>query len=169
MSSMSNEPASHQNLWSMTADCTRQLVSYRYGIRFFGLLAGWVLLAFLFAPQSIVANALRLETYIQLGLVSSVNFVVAVFSVALLRVLNHRFPPVAPFKWMHRVVGDGGQAWGLPQFSLALVAAAPTPILLSTIYASEFSGWLIASDKTFGTTAHIVSVVVCMALSYVIG
>ncbi len=136
------------------ANWIRQLVRFRYGFLFVTCITLWVLVASAMAPHSIIANALKLDTYLQLTVLSAVNLVASVFSIVLLRILYDRYPPVRGPSWPRRMFGDRDAVWRSQQFELASCQAAVTPFLLSWRYGSEFSGWFMAGQVHYSDVAH---------------
>ena len=95
------------------------------------LLIAWVPLCLTIPVRAIVDNALLLETYQQLAVLTAVNTMALVFAVTILRVLNDRYGPSGIFPGAARLVGQGDSKWGIPQTLMVECGAVVTPLVLA--------------------------------------
>jgi len=151
----SNTAVEATDLWRPLA-LIRRLIDFRYGIAFIVILAGWTVATALWGPVAIVANAMKLETYLQLTAVVALNFVAVVFSVSLLRVLFERYPKEhGTAGWLRKLFGNGDVPWLATQYFAVILVGLPTPLVLSTTYGSEFSGLFAPSNTTVMQWMHV--------------
>jgi hypothetical protein len=128
----------------------RRMVELRFGIGFLVTLALWTVIVALFAPPEIIANAMRLETFVQLVAVITMNSIAAVFAVSLLRVLFKRYSQEHSISGRIRsIIGNGDEPWAISQLLVVFLVALPTPLVLLVIYGSELSGIFASTAKPY--------------------
>lgn len=116
----------------------RNIVLLRYGLAFLALVGLWSMALSLLAPDRVVGNGLRLETYAQLLFIAATNWMVTIFAVAVMRVLLVRYRLAKGRLWQW--IGDGNQPWSNIQFLLTTLISLITPCFVLFFYGSEFSG-----------------------------
>ncbi|MFM8174058.1 MAG: hypothetical protein ACKN81_10995, partial [Pirellulaceae bacterium] len=89
----------------------RVLMEQRFGLLFLGLLTCWVPIVRVFPARALLDNALLLESYPQLMLVSFLNAVAIVCSVAILRLLQDRRPSEVRLPCIDYWIGSGKSPW----------------------------------------------------------
>lgn len=146
-----------------------QIVNRRFGWTTFWLLVLWVPACTLLPLQSILDNALLLDSYMQLLLVTQLNTMALVFGVAVMRVMNTRFEPVGFLKWFQQVFGDGYSRWTYRQFALVVVAACVTPATLVIGYSSEFYGVPIEEVTNGAVAIHLLYATLAIAAGVLLG
>jgi len=161
-------PASKSG-WRFLGDLIRQGVHYRYGLGMLVLLSFWVAIVGGVAPQSIVGNALLLDTYGQLYCLATLNTMAAVFCLAILRILNGRYPSIGCWTGFRYWVGSGDSKWKRQQVILVGLVAVLTPLHLAIVYGSEFSGLLWAGQEVYGDTMHVILVSIVLPLGFATG
>jgi predicted acylesterase/phospholipase RssA len=117
----------------------RVLMEQRFGLLFLGLLTCWVPIVRVFPARALLDNALLLESYPQLMLVSFLNAVAIVCSVAILRLLQDRRPSEVRLPCIDYWIGSGKSPWTDRQWLLVGSSALVTPLCLVTWFGSEFS------------------------------
>jgi predicted acylesterase/phospholipase RssA len=117
----------------------RVLMEQRFGLLFLGLLTFWVPIVRILPARALLDNALLLENYPQLLLVSSLNGVAIVCSVAILRLLQDRRPPGISLSFIDHWIGSGKSPWTDRQWLLVGSSALVTPLCLVIWFGSEFS------------------------------
>ncbi|MFM8323579.1 MAG: hypothetical protein ACKN9U_01815, partial [Pirellulaceae bacterium] len=115
------------------------LMEQRFGLLFLGLLTCWVPIVRIFPARALLDNALLLENYPQLMLVSFLNAVAIVCSVAILRLLQDRRPSEVRLPCIDYWIGSGKSPWTDRQWLLVGSSALVTPLCLVTWFGSEFS------------------------------
>lgn len=126
-------------------------VRKRYGIGMLAALILWVPAGSLWFLEALTGNVFLLDTYLQLAFLTVVNSMAVVFAIAIIRVLNGRFPGKFATRWL----GDGSSPWATQHFRLATLFACVTPLLLAFYYGSEYSGVFYASKDAVSIFAHV--------------
>lgn len=111
-----------------------RVIRKRFGVLMLLALVAWPILGFWSVAQPIVANALLLDTYYQLGFLTMVNVVAFFFCFAILRLQNTR---LGGRNWS-RVAGDGQSPWRRSLIIRVIVLAVIAPVVLALCFGSEF-------------------------------
>lgn len=138
-----------------------RLIRKRYGIGMVAALVFWVPVGSLSPLEALAGNVFLLDTYLQLAFLTIVNTMAVVFAIAIVRVLNSRFPGMFVTRWL----GDGSSPWTAKHFLVSAAFACITPLLLAAYYGSEYSGIFY----TFKTTASRYTHVPCSFFAIVFG
>ena len=142
--------------------------SLRFGLGFVLVLALWPVVVAKVAPQSLAENAMLLNTYLQLGLVTALNFIASIFAVALVRLLNQRARP-KPIGWVDRLFGDANNDWTKSPWAVAVIISLPTPLVLVAKYGSDFEGILQTGEQQISVMKHAVYSLTTMSFSISLG
>jgi len=110
-------------------------INKRFGIGMMLGLLFWPLIGFISSMEAIVRNALLLESYVQLGFLTSVNSIAIFFCFAIQRRLNERHPG----GWWQFAFGGSSKPWGKRLGVCAFCAAALTPATLAIWFGEDFS------------------------------
>jgi hypothetical protein len=132
----------------------RVLMEQRFGLLFLGLLTLWVPIVRILPARALLDNALLLESYPQLMLVSFLNAVAIVCSVAILRLLQDRRPPGVRLPYIDHWVGSGKSPWTDRQWLLVGSSALVTPLCLAFWFGSEFSELQTDLEKKADWISH---------------
>lgn len=136
----------------------------RFGILMIMALAFWSFAGFVESFSSFLYNAMLLDSYTQLVVVTAVNVITVVFSIASLRLLNERIPGKILGRWF----GNGEKAWGTVQYVLAALIALITPLVLAFGFISEFPKiWLPHSVASL--IAIAIGIVLCWPMMLFMG
>ncbi len=149
----------------------RRFIELRFGLGFLATITLWAALT-RFAPAALIANAMRLETFLQFTVVATVNLLAATFAVSLLRVLFKRYPKEHEWSaWIRSTIGNGDEPWKSKQAATVLLASMPTPVVLLWQYGSEFSGIILPNDESCSVLIRIalgaISLLLSGAVAYV--
>lgn len=117
-----------QNSWFERA------IRKRFGIFMLVSLVSWPLLGFWSVAEAIVANALFLDTYWQLGFLTMVNVVAFYFCFAILRLQNQRLGG----RFWSRVAGKGNLTWNEALHLRNTILSLIAPAVLAACFGSEF-------------------------------
>ncbi|MFM7516385.1 MAG: hypothetical protein ACKO3V_05545, partial [Pirellula sp.] len=112
-----------------------RVIAKRFGYFMAISLLAWPLLTTIPALQSILRNVMLLDTYPRLFFFTFNNVIAFFFTTAILRVLYSRHPSDS---WLSRAIGDGASSWGRSRVWGVTIVALVTPILLATVFGSEF-------------------------------
>ncbi len=112
-----------------------RLIAKRFGYFMAISLLAWPLLTTIPALQSILRNVMLLDTYPRLFFFTFNNVIAFFFTTAILRVLYSRYPSDS---WLSTAIGDGASSWGRVRVWGVTIVALITPILLATVFGSEF-------------------------------
>lgn len=120
----------------------QRLIHQRFGLLLLVALIGWVPAAGVAPLRPIFGNALLVDTYQQLAFVALLNTIGAIFCVAVLRLLNARFPGA----WFGWLLGEADHPWETRQYLLASTIAIVTPLCLYARSAAELPPYSVLAD-----------------------
>ncbi len=110
-------------------------VRKRYGWMMLFFLLTWTGVGFVAPLKTLITNALLLDTYVQLAMLTGVNFVAVIFCLGIVRLLNHRFPSQGVLD----LAGNGTLPWSKSMKIATCLMAAVTPLVLVWKFNSEFA------------------------------
>jgi hypothetical protein len=142
----------------------------RYPWLMFWLLLLWVPAAMLLPMQAITANALLLDSYLQLLVLTVLNTMAIVFCIGLIRLMKNRIGITKCLPFLKLWVGDGTQPWGVRQLVLVVMASLVTPFCIACWSAAEFSGVLygtVQMEEGFSSLSHLVLSFIAIAAGIV--
>lgn len=112
-----------------------RFVAKRFGILMACSLLAWPLAAEIPQLDSMITNAMLLDSYPRLAFLTFTNVIAIFFAMSILRLLNHRNPGHGIFQ---AAIGDGAAPWGKRRLRCVTLIAVATPLLLSLQFDSEF-------------------------------
>ncbi|MFO0915508.1 MAG: hypothetical protein U0795_21270 [Pirellulales bacterium] len=143
-----------------------RLIHKRFGILLLIGLVGWVPAAGVAPLRPIFGNALLVDTYQQLAFVALLNTISGIFCVAVLRLLNDRFPGT----WMSWLLGNADHPWETRQYLLAASIALVTPLCLFWHSAPELPTYSILDELGIhGVANHLLAFVLAIPVSVGLG
>lgn len=162
---MSSNPVEPRDKRDPSVGWLERIVKKRYGIAMLLALSVWPLLGFIPQLESLVVNALLLDTYYQLAFLTVTNVVAFFFSFSMLRLLNSRNKGGS---WLNWLAGDGSAAWGTCRIFCVAIGSTVAPLVVVTFFGSEFATSVFA-HFLWSVLTIAISVLAGMAGMWVLG